>query len=157
MNLHGLSLVGTFTTASKFSFGVAVTDSLGATGSVSASFTVFRHITFTITTAACNQSSAACATRLTYVGGTPGGKPTVKVGPFLDANGKPEAPPPNGYTVSASGGIVNFSAAGQIYFATVTLVLVDQSPVVRLRPLLVHRHRHHQLVAGAEHSSHITT
>jgi hypothetical protein len=126
-SLSGLSLAGSFTTVARYTFGVTVTDALGTTGAVSASFNVFTHITFTTTSVTCSQSSAQCLTSLTYVGGTPNAKPTVKVGPFLDSNGKPGPPPPNGYLVSASGGVVDFRANGQGYTATVTLVLVDGS------------------------------
>ena len=128
-SLNGLALAGTFTAVSKlpFSFTVQVTDSLGVTGSIPAAFNVFPHIRFTLTSATCTQTSAACTTRLTYTGGTPNGTPKVKVGPFLDANGKPIGPPPNGFNAVAKGGIVYVSAGGQNYFATVTLILVDQS------------------------------
>lgn len=128
MGLSGLKLSGPFAgNPNGWDLTVRVTDALGVSGQVHAYWYVFAHIAFTITSATCTQNSAACSTQLTYTGGTPNGKPTLKIGKFLDAKGQPEAGPPNGFSAVASGGTVNVSAGGQNYFATVTLILVDQS------------------------------
>jgi hypothetical protein len=53
MSLYGLGLLGTFTTAGTYSFKATVTDGYGARASVSPTFTVFPHLSFTGGTVTC--------------------------------------------------------------------------------------------------------
>lgn len=131
-SLNGPSLAGTFTTisaAAPFSFSVTVTDAFGATAKVASNFSVFAHITFTVTSATCTPTVAAftCTTsQLQYVGGTPGGTPTVKVAKVVSATGQL----PSSFSAVAKGGtvIVTASTLKTNYSGTVTLILIDQSP-----------------------------
>ena len=149
-SLNRLALTGTFTTVSgrvPFSFRVIVTDSLGATANVSATFTVFQHITFTVTTATCSgYYVSGCSTQqLRYSGGTPGGAPTViaivakaSACTGLQVTGAPCAPVattklPPGFTAFTKGGVVYVSIAASPntvsqYYGTLFLTLRDQSP-----------------------------
>jgi hypothetical protein len=131
MSLNALSLAGTFTTVSKYFFAVTVTDSVGAVGSIGASFNVFPHIAFTASSATCSGPvPSGCTTQLRYTGGKPSGAPTVKV----TDTAKPALP--KGSTFTAAKGVVDVAIAGSLcssvygkgYDAVVTLVLVDQSP-----------------------------
>lgn len=131
-SLNGPSLAGTFTTVSAvapFSFSVTVTDAFGATGKVASNFSVFTHITFTVTSATCTSTIAplTCTTsQLRYAGGTPGGTPTVKVTKVSSATG--QLPP--GFSAYAKGGTVIVTVPTQktSYSGMVTLILIDQSP-----------------------------
>ena len=130
MSLTALTLAGTFTTVSKYFFAVTVTDSVGAVGSIGASFNVFPHIAFTATSATCSATGnpVTCTTRLTYTGGA---SATPKVN--VTQNLKLYPALPKGYIFAAKSGVVTVTIPGPAcnapnYDSTVTLVLVDQSP-----------------------------
>jgi hypothetical protein len=127
MNLKGLSLTGSFRLAgslNQWSFTLQVTDQVGASGSVSANFFVFPHLALATSSVKCVQNSAQCVIQVNYSGGTPGATPTVSLSPF-----NPQPGPPNGYSVSASGGVLTFQANGSsgTYTGSVTITLTDQS------------------------------
>ena len=123
MGISGLTLTGTFPdpAPNDYSIGVLVTDALGAQGSTSADFHVFPQIALP-SGAKCPQTSAGCVVQIPYSGGTPNINPTVTVGPFSAGS-----PPPNGYTATVSGGVLTFTAGGQVYTSNVTVVLTDAS------------------------------
>jgi hypothetical protein len=129
---------------------VTITDSLGATASVTPTFYVYRHITITKTAWVCGNSPSTCQLSIPYTGGTPGGKPTMKVVGVTGYGGKGSAmisvfsslagcfpsvttKPPPWMTSTASGGILTFTM-GKVpsnycgYSGRVTIELVDQSP-----------------------------
>jgi hypothetical protein len=141
-SLSHLSLAGTFTTASKYSFAVKVTDSLGASGSVTAAFTVFPHIAFSVKLGACGPSYG-CSTSLPYTMGTPGGTPrlsfTTVVCPATVCTGIAPEPRPNtlpkvGFSASAARGIVTitFGLPGASTYGDwvgyIYVTITDQSP-----------------------------
>lgn len=108
-SLKGLSLVGTFTVVSKFFFSVKVTDSLGASGGVSANFNVFPHIAYSVKVGTCGPSYG-CSVSLPYTMGTPGGTPKLSFtkivcSPCTPANSLPSA----GFSSSVARGLVNIS------------------------------------------------
>lgn len=149
---NGLNIVGTFTGVNSYwQFTVQVTDSLGATVTISPTFNVYRHITITQTSWLCGNSPSSCQLSIPYVGGTPGGKPTMKVIGVTGFRGNGGAvtetqavtggcvsvatsKPPPWMTASASGGVLTFSMPPQPnapcnhYSGRLTVVLVDQSP-----------------------------
>jgi len=141
-SLSHLSLAGTFTTVSKFSFVVKVTDSLGATVSVNAGFTVFRHIAFSVKVGTCGPSYG-CSASLPYTMGTPGGTPrlsfTKVVCPNPPCSGIAPEPRPNtlpkvGFQASAARGIVTitFGLPGASTYGDwvgyIYVTITDQSP-----------------------------
>jgi hypothetical protein len=127
-SLKGLSLAGTFTVASKFFFAVTVTDALGAIGTVSANFTVFQHIAFTVTAAQCYSTVApGCATRqLQYAYGS--GTPKVVVTGFKSSF----TTMPTGFSAVANSGTIYVTIPAQQtrvgWQGTISVKLVDQSP-----------------------------
>jgi hypothetical protein len=129
-SLKGLSLGGTFTVVSKFSFAVRVTDSLGAIATVSANFSVFQHIAFTVAAAQCVSTVApGCATQqLQYAYGN--GTPNVVVTNINAPNYKNVMPA--GFSAVAKAGTIYVSIPAQPnrgnWNGTITVKLVDQSP-----------------------------
>ena len=138
-SLSHLALAGSFTTVSKFSFVVQVTDSLGATGSVTAGFTVFRHIAFSVKVGSCGPSYG-CSVSLPYTMGTPGGTPRLSftrvVCPNPPCTGvAPEARPnslPNGFQATAARGFVTISFGSPYTYGDwvgyLLVTITDQSP-----------------------------
>jgi hypothetical protein len=150
--LNGLSLAGSFPSLAQFwQFNVTVTDALGATSSISPIFYVYKHIAITKTTWLCGNSPSSCTLSIPYVGGTPNGRPTMKVIAVTGFGGKggasvsvrgvtggctstPTTKPPPQETASASGGILTYSLQNPFngtcygYSGRIAIVLVDQSP-----------------------------
>ena len=122
VHLNGLALAGTFTAGARYStFTVNVTDSFGAHTSVSPSFNVFPHLTFTGST--CT-GTGMCTASLQYNVGV-SETPTVKVGAWT---GSSPAPP---IVAAVSGGFVNITvgpAASVPKIGTFKLILSDQFP-----------------------------
>ena len=99
MGLNGLTLSGAFPPpgpTGAYSLSVQVKDDqFGATQTVKANWYVFPHIAITQTGWSCGNSASSCSLAIPYTGGTPGGKPTVRVesiGPVQFFSGPP--PPP---------------------------------------------------------------
>jgi hypothetical protein len=95
------ALTSQFNGVGSYSFVVTVTDSLGATTSVSANFNVFAHIAWRAKTAACGPGYG-CTVTIGYGGGTPGGTPTLSFGkivcdapPAGPCSGRAPEPPAN--------------------------------------------------------------
>lgn len=154
MKLSGLALAGSFPNLAQFwQFTVTVTDALGATGTLSPVFYVYRHITITQTTWLCGSSPSSCTLLIPYTGGTPGGRPTVKIVGVGGFRGSATAfvsqqivtggcasvattKPPPWETVSAAGGTITYSLQRPNpnlvpcygYSGRITIELVDQSP-----------------------------
>lgn len=154
MKVSGLSLAGSFPNVAQFwQFTVTITDALGATASVSPIFYVYQHIRFTQTSGVCaaSRTTTACQVQLSYAGGTPGGKPTVKIIAVTGYGGTgsatisglsqlagcsqpvPTTKPPSWGTLSAAGGILTYSLATIPsnycnYTGRIVIELVDQSP-----------------------------
>jgi hypothetical protein len=131
-----LAMAGTFTSPAKFwQFTVLVTDSLGATTTITPTFYVYPHLA--LAGGSCDGGyGGGCKVSLAYSGGTPGGTPAVQI-TSIAANtqgcypSNPGSQPPAGYTMSASGGVVTITIPGNIgsgYGAIWTLSLTDQSP-----------------------------
>jgi len=82
-SLNGLSLSGSFRATGVYRFTAQVTDSLGATASVTAAYQVFSPITFPARgssgwTATCSGTiGTGCTAQVAYSGGTPGTRPTL--------------------------------------------------------------------------------
>ena len=161
MSLNGLTLAGTFpappptgAAPPPYNFTVGLTDSLGATASVSAVFSVFSHIAMQGGTIGVSPqtlcfwtgapSSAGCTVNFPYFGGTPNGTPTASakwVSPYPQScTANPPTPPPSPCpfppmpTITVGGGNVTIAVppGGQTWFngytATLQVVLTDQSP-----------------------------
>jgi large repetitive protein len=146
MGLNGLQLTNAFTKVGPAGITIRVTDKLGATGLVVASWQVFAHIAFAVTNAVCGNSPSYCALQIKYSGGAPGGTPTVKVtsvtGAAISAplptggcgTGVATTSPPPGMTTSATAGVMTLAAGPPngttwcYYVGTITFVLIDQSP-----------------------------
>ena len=139
-SLSGLSLAGTFTTVSKFFFGVTVTDSLGATGSVSANFTVFPHIAFSVKGGTCGPSYG-CTVTLPFTMGTPGGTAKLSLSKIVCADPpctgiapepKPNTLPPGGFSavVGRAGVTITFGSPGLYgdWVGSFNATITDQSP-----------------------------
>jgi hypothetical protein len=145
MGLGGLSLTGTFVqnlgtnftvdvalVSQPYKFTVAVTDALGATGSVSAIFGVFQHITlFAPGTGCVGDFLTGCSLQLVYSGGTPGGGIDVSTTNVL-LNGV-STPLPSGYsavadTASQTVTITFPSGISNGWAGSIDLTLTDQSP-----------------------------
>ena len=133
--LNGPSLAGTFSTvsaAAPFSFAVTATDALGAAAAVKATFNVFSHLAFTVTSASCFPTTAPGCTnqQLTYSGGTPGYDPKVVISNVNAPNYKNLLPV--GFSAITKGGVVYVSVPAQPngtnWYGVITLSLVDQSP-----------------------------
>jgi hypothetical protein len=132
-----LAMAGTFTTVAKFwQFTVLVTDSLGATATITPTFYVYSHLS--LSSGLCRGNYViGCTVSLPYAGGTPGGTPSVQITAIAGnpAQGcyppNPGSTPPSGYTLTVSGGVVTLTIPKGIlsgYGAIWTLVLTDQSP-----------------------------
>jgi hypothetical protein len=81
-SLDGLSLAGSFSSAGNHTFTTTVTDSLGATASISPAYYVFAPIAFPARAgqwdATCSGSiDRGCSTELAYSGGAPGITPVL--------------------------------------------------------------------------------
>lgn len=135
VSVSGLALAGTFTAPAKFwQFTVQVTDTLGASTTITPTFYVYPHISLSSGVCTGNYGTG-CTVSLPYSGGTPGGTPSVAIA----GNSAPDAtgcwaaaggPVPTGATVTASGGQVTVTIPNRIingYGAVWTLVLTDQS------------------------------
>jgi len=156
MKLSGLSLAGSFPQLAQFwQFNVTITDALGATASLSPVFYVYKHITITQTSWICGNSPSSCTLRIPYVGGTPGGRPTVRIigvtgyagrgGALIGvqlvtggcgSNATTSPPPPAWQSVSAGGGTLTYTLQNPnrntypcyYYSGRITIELIDQSP-----------------------------
>ena len=142
-SLSGLSLTGTFGGSSGYlDFSVQVTDSLGATATVSPKFWMYDHISLSGGTCYSSYWRIPCNGTLPYSGGIPGGAPGVSVvsasaslctpGPTgAWACTSSSSPPPN-FRATVSGASVAVSVPASLnysytYDGTVTLQLTDQS------------------------------
>jgi hypothetical protein len=147
VSLSGLSLAGTFTATAKFwQFTVNVTDSLGATASMSPTFYVFPHISLgggaiPASSTPCYwagaPSSPGCTAQFAISGGS--GTPTFAITSFTYSQTCSPTPvppatctsPPPMPTVSVGGGYVTVSvpSGGRTwisgYKGTLTIVLTD--------------------------------
>ena len=142
--LSGLSLTGTFTGLSGYlRFSVQVTDSLGATATVSPLFWMYQHISLVGGTCYSTYYPFPCRASLPWSGGIPGGAPTVTV---LSATGSfctrsvtgawvcnPSSNPPPNFSATVAGGSVTVSVPASPnypfeYDGTVTLGLANQDP-----------------------------
>ena len=143
-SLSGLSLTGTFVGSSGYLFfTVQVTDSLGASASVTPKFQLYDHISLA-SAATCGPIyfRIGCRTSLQYSGGILSGPPTVSI---TGAQGtlctltlagaltcSPTTSLPAGFSAVAGGGVVSVSVAGDpngayhTWRGTVTLVIQDQ-------------------------------
>lgn len=135
-SLNGLSLSGNFKGLSGWlQFTVQVSDSLGATASVSPKFWMYDHIA--LGSGSCYQIFTDCTLKLPISGGIPGGSPSVALTSTGPAPGQgcwspSPTPLPAGYTLSVSGGNVNLyiprSQNTGGYGGVWTLVLTDHTP-----------------------------
>ena len=143
--LTGMSLAGTFGGLPGYlQFTVQVTDSLGATSSVSPTFWMYKHIAWSGTYDCKGGYNTPCSTTISFSGGVPGGRPTVKVvstGPYCPP---PPTGPPDTFSATASkiaargaqsGGTVTITVQGSCggtcgngYYGALKLMLVDQAP-----------------------------
>ena len=150
MGLSGLTLTGTFQAGGvgAYNLTVVVSDQYGAHGTVGANWYVFPHIAFSQTTATCGNSPSSCSIQIPYTGGKPGGTPSAQVTGVTNGTisvpsgtGGCQTPvsqvtsnPPPGMRTSAGGGVMALAAGPPdgktwcFYSATITFVLVDQSP-----------------------------
>jgi hypothetical protein len=131
-SLSGLSLTGTFGGSSGYLFfTIQVTDSLGATGSVTPKFWLYDHISLTSGTCSGNYGTG-CSVRIPYSGGI--GTPSVQLvsesqNPNQGCWQRTATQPPSGYGLSVSGGYVDVSIPKSLingYGAVWTLLLTDQ-------------------------------
>jgi hypothetical protein len=120
--LNGLALAGQFTAVGKWSFGVTITDALGAATSLKANFSVFAHIALKGGTFN-GKPGVSFVIALPYSGGTPGGIPVV-------ALLKGSLPPGTTFVVNPKLFEVDVSVPAQKLSASYTAVfgLTDQSP-----------------------------
>ncbi len=141
--LSGLTLIGTFKgLPGRLQFTVQVTDGFGVTTSISPTFNMIPHISFSGTVLCQGDFNTACNARIPYAGSTPGGQPSigiVQVGAYCPsqyAAGCPPAPSgaPGAFNATISGGYVLVSvparcggSCGGGYTGAVTLRLTDQS------------------------------
>ena len=152
MKVNGLSLAGSFPSLAQFwQFTVVITDSLGATASLSPIFYVYQHIKFTKTSWVCGTGTAPCTLLIPYIGGTPGGRPTVTITAVAGYGGAgsalisgnsalagcskqvPTTKPPSWGQLSAAGGTLTYALAALpsnycSYIGRIVIELVDQSP-----------------------------
>lgn len=131
-SLSGLSLTGTFVGSSGYLlFTAQVTDSLGATASVTPKFWLYDHISLASGTCSGNYITG-CSVRLPYSGGI--GTPSVQLvsesrNPNQGCWTPTATQPPPGYGLSVSGGYVVVSIPNRLlpgYGAVWTLLLTDQ-------------------------------
>ncbi len=144
----GFSLAGTFTAVAKYwQFTVLVTDSSGGAATITPTFYVFPHLSFSGAAKCFGDYLTPCSVKIPYSGGTPGGVPKVAVVGFgricptlLFCYPTPTAPPPSLATIAA-GGYVTVSvlkACGYLpggpagcpsgWYGVVFLNLTDRSP-----------------------------
>jgi Putative Ig domain len=132
-SLSGLSLTGTFGGLSGYLlFTVQVTDSFGATASVTPKFWMYDHISMASGTCSGNYLTG-CSVRIPYSGGI--GTPSVQVvgigqNPNQGCWTKTATQPPAGASATLSGGYVVVSVPKSLingYGAVWTLRLTDQS------------------------------
>jgi hypothetical protein len=134
------------TSVGTFSFVVRVDDAAGAAAGAPTSILVFRQLAFLGPTAVCGNSPSSCNLKITYTGGIPGGKVSVKVAKVTGAivykttdscatsTATATTSPPPGAQISASGGIMTLAAGPRDgttwcgYQGTINFVLVAQSP-----------------------------
>jgi hypothetical protein len=135
MKISGLSLAGSFPNLAQFwQFTVTVTDALGATGSLSPIFYVYPHISLASGVCSGNYNTG-CSVQLKISGGTPNGRPSVKLvavgqNPNQGCWQPSATAPPSGYTLTAGGGYVTGNIPARLingYGAVWTLVVTDQS------------------------------
>ena len=137
---NGLNLVGTFLSVESYwQFTVQVSDSLGATVTISPTFNVYQHVS--LASGPCSGfDPSGCTVRLAISGGSPNGPFSVAiaaVGPNPNASYSCETGPtplPKGYGLSVSGRVVTVSIPGFVssgnlsgYGAIWTLVVTDSS------------------------------
>ncbi|HEV2141546.1 MAG TPA: Ig-like domain-containing protein [Candidatus Dormibacteraeota bacterium] len=135
-SLSGLSLTGKFVGLSGYlKFTVQVTDSMGATSTISPTFWMYDHISLAGGSCAGNYGTG-CSAKLPITGGVPGspqGVSLVSVAPNPSQgcwNPNATTPPP-GYGLSVSGGNVVVTIPNRIlsgYAAVWTLTVNDQTP-----------------------------
>ena len=133
--LAGLSLKGTFKGPSgRVAFTVRVTDGFGASTTISPTFLLFAHISFSGSYTCSGAFANSCSVTMPYSGGTPGGSPAVRVtgyaaycttGTFLSCYPPPLIPPP---TFSASATASGPSASGGSVTVTVQAVCGGSCP-----------------------------
>ncbi len=139
----GLSLTGTFVGSSGYLFfTVQVTDSLGATASVTPKFMLYDHISLSGGTCSSSYYLFPCGVSLPHSGGIPGGTPIVTVqsasGSFCTraptgawvCNPSTNLPPNFSATVNGGSVLVSVPASPNYpfeYDGTVTLALADQA------------------------------
>ena len=151
-SLNGLSLVGTFVgTSGYLKFTVQVTDALGYSTTVSPTFWIWDHISWSDKVTTCNglQGAPDCGIAIPFTGGVPGGRPAatlVAVGAYCEPPQNCLPPPANApanmtmvaTSIGSSGGgsvtvTVPKDCAGPPigcnhgYKGTIGLVLVDQA------------------------------
>jgi putative Ig domain-containing protein len=123
-SLSGLSLRGTFGGQTGYlQFTDQVTDSLGATATVSPTFWMYPHIAWSGTYHCNGDYITACPTAtIPFTGGVPGGTPTVQIvgvsaycPPNYPANCPPPNAPPGGLSATAT--VVGSSGGGTVAFA----------------------------------------
>jgi hypothetical protein len=152
-SLHGLSLVGIYSSTGTYHFTVTVTDSLGAPAAVRTSFYVWGPIAFppclwtrdlcppqffqdkaAYYDVECRGTTAAgCTAQFPYSGGTPGVTPTIQYWTATCFGGDPGTCPDrplNGLTVSVYGGALHVSVAAnssnpEPWIGKVYVVLTD--------------------------------
>lgn len=127
-SLAGMVLTGTFTGLSGYlKFSVQVTDSLGATATVTPTFWMYDHISFRGGSVTCPYNGCAAASTFPYQGGI--GTPTVRVAGWTVSCTYPPCYPAPVPPVSASAGSVYVnvprSGGGNGYQGVLTLVLTD--------------------------------
>ncbi len=142
--LSGMALKGTFTgLPGRLSFTVQVTDGFGVTKTVTPTYKLFPHLSFSGDKPCYGDYLTACTTQLPYSGGTPGVSLAVKITGYSAFCGPPPnafcypvpSTPPGGFKVSASGGFVTISIPAQCggacgntgYYAVLHLSVTDQS------------------------------
>jgi hypothetical protein len=133
-SLSGLTLNGNFVGSSGFlKFSVQVTDSIGATATVTPTFWLYDHISLASDTATCYPMIfTPCSLQLAISGGVPGGNPSVSVAAVAAAGQGcyPASPTPlPAYSLTVSGGYVNLNIPrpGNGYGGIWTLVLTDHT------------------------------
>ena len=141
-SLNALSLTGTFTGLTGYlQFSVQVTDSLGATATVSPTFWMYAHVAMSNGTCYSTYYPFPCSAKLPFSGGTPGTAFSVTVqsasGQFCTRgvtggwNCNPTTSPPPMFSATVGQGVVNVNVPGQPnnpfeYSGTVVLRLSNQ-------------------------------
>ena len=132
-SLSGLSLTGTFAgSPSRWQFTVAVTDALGVTKVITASFLVYPHIS--VSDGACTVSAMTCTVQLWYLGSIPGELPAVKPTSWSTTDCKSPAaclPQPALSAIVQSGLVtvtLTFSPGWSTYTGSLKLLVTDKDP-----------------------------